>query len=160
MKNTKINSLNQIKKQVITLKKKGKVIVTTNGVYDIVHPGHVRSLNEAKNQGDVLIVGINSDKSVKKNKSSLRPINDQDFRTEVVAALEFVDLVFIFNETTPNIFLEQLKPDIHANGAKYGKDCIEKEVVEKNGGKIYLLQNFNSFSTTKIIQKIIKLYGK
>lgn len=156
----KIQSLNVVSIKVKKLKKEGKIIVTTNGSYDIVHAGHLRSLKESKDQGDILIVGINSDQSVKKYKSQNRPIINQRFRSEMIAALEFVDYVFIFDELNPIEFLKEIKPDVHTNSVDYGEDCVEREIVESNGGRIYLLQKVSDLSTTKIIKKILDVYKK
>ncbi len=156
----KINTIEQVVEITTKLKKQGKIIVTTNGSYDIIHSGHVKSLYESKKQGDVLVVGINSDNSIKKYKSKDRPIIGEKDRTETVAGLGCVDWVFIFDETTPIAFLEKIKPDIHTNGADYGEDCIERPTLEKNGGKLYLLKKYGGISTTNIIDKILSVYKK
>lgn len=141
------------------LKKRKKTIVTYNGSFDILHLGHVKSLQEAKKQGDVLIVPLNSDKSIKAYKSPKRPIIPQSQRAQMLAALSCVDYVVIFNETNPIKILDKIKPDIHCNGADYGKNCIEKDIVEKNGGKIHILKWIPSLSTSKIIKKILEAYS-
>lgn len=151
---TKIKKIDELEKIVADLKSQGKIIVTTNGCYDIFHIGHIFSLSEAKEQGDVLIVGINSDQSVKKIKSQDRPINNENDRAAVIAALEFVNYVFIFEEVDPTEFLKILKPQIHTNGVDYGYDCIEAPVVKANGGKIYLLRKYPGYSTSELIKKI------
>lgn len=158
--NPKIKTLPETVHLVKQLKKEGKTIVTNNGSYDLLHFGHVKSLQEAKQQGDVLIVGINSDSSVKKYKSKDRPIIPQTQRAEMIAALECVDYVFIFEETTPIRFINLLKPHIHTNSANYGENCIEAEAVKQNGGKLYLLQKYESISTSEIIKKILKIYTR
>lgn len=150
----KIKSLDEIILITENLKKQGKRIVTTNGSYDIIHSGHVKSLYESKDQGDILIVGLNSDKSIKEYKSKDRPIIGEKDRAEMIAGLGCVNYVFIFDETTPLDFLEKIKPDVHTNGADYGENCIEKPIINKNGGKLYLLKKYDGISTTKIIQKI------
>ena len=158
--NSKIKTREEINKIAEDLRKKGKTIVTTNGSFDMLHIGHVKFLQEAKEQGDVLMMGINSDASVKKYKSPDRPIIQQEFRAEMLAALECVDYITIFDEIDPNKFIEGIKPDIHANGTEYGEDCIEAETVKKVGGKLYLINNFGGFSTTNLIKKIIEIYEK
>ena len=156
----KIKTLDEIAVIRNRAKKAGKTVVTTNGSYDIIHSGHVRSLEESKLQGDILIVGINSDKSVRQYKSKDRPIISEKDRAIMVAGLGCVDYVFLFDETTPMAFLEKIKPDIHANGADYGVNCIERPTVEKYGGKLYILKKYSDISTSKIINKIIAVYGK
>lgn len=158
--NKKIKKLSELLKEVKKLKRQGKAIVTNNGCYDLLHYGHVRSLQEAAKQGDILIVGINSDSSVKKYKSRLRPIIPQNARAEMIAALECVDYVFIFNETTPIEFIKKIQPDIHTNGIEYGKNCIENAAVKSCGGKLHLLKKYQSLSTTRIIKKIIFISTK
>lgn len=160
MSTDKVKQLKEIVRITKDLKKQGKIIVTTNGSYDIFHAGHARSLREAKMQGDVLVVGVNSDQSVKAYKSPDRPIIGEKERAEMVAALECVDYVFVFEETTPIRFINEIKPNIHANSEDYGENCIESGTVKKNGGKIYLLKKYPGVSTTEIIEKILKIYGK
>jgi len=134
----------------------GKKIVTCNGSFDLFHYGHLVFLEYAKKQGDILVVAINSDSSIKKYKSEDRPIVPEKERSQIIAALEFVDYVHIFNETVPMPFIEAIKPDFHANGAEYGEDCIEAKAVKKCGGKIYLVPRIDGLSTTELIQKIKK----
>ena len=135
-------------------RRKGKKIVTCNGSFDLFHYGHLLFLEHAKKQGDILIVGLNSDSSIKKYKSESRPIIPEKERSQIIAALEIVDYVNIFNETVPMPFIEAVKPDFHANGAEYGEDCIEAETVKKCGGKICLVPRIGGLSTTELIQKI------
>jgi len=153
MKN-KIKTQKEIVKLVQTLKKQGKKIVTLNGSFDILHLGHIKSLQEAKPQGDILVVLLNSDQSIRNYKGSKRPIIPQKDRAQTLAALECVDYVTIFNQLTPKKILGNIKPDIHCQGKDWGKDCVEREIVEKYGGKIHLLKWSKGFSTTKLIDKI------
>jgi rfaE bifunctional protein nucleotidyltransferase chain/domain len=132
----------------------GKKIVTCNGSFDLFHCGHLLFLEYAKKQADILVVGLNSDSSIKKYKSENRPIVPEKERSQIIAALEIVDYVYIFDETVPMPFVEIVKPDFHANGAEYGEDCIEAETVKKYGGKIYLVPRIGGLSTTELIQKI------
>ncbi len=156
---SKIKPLNEIISIVQKLKKQNKKIVTTNGVFDILHPGHVQYLEEAKNRGDLLVVGVNSDESVRQNKGSKRPINDEISRISVVAALESVDYLFIFNEKYPKAWLKKIKPHFHVKADDYQIDrVIEKNVVEENGGKIILIPISKGYSTTNLIKKIVNLY--
>ena len=133
------------------LKNKKKRIVTLNGAFDILHEGHDNILTEAKHQGDVLVVGINSDASVQKNKGSERPFNSEINRARMLACFSAVDYVFVFDEETPLAFLEEIKPDVHTNGSDYGEDCIEKPIVEKYGGKIHIVELIPHVSTTKLV---------
>ncbi|MAE43365.1 D-glycero-beta-D-manno-heptose 1-phosphate adenylyltransferase [Candidatus Woesearchaeota archaeon] len=159
MENKKIKNINDLKKIVEKLKQENKKIVTTNGVFDILHIGHIRYLKEAKKLGDILIVGINSDFSVKNIKEPQRPLNNQDDRAEAMASLEVVDFVVIFNEPNPITFLQVMKPSIHVKGGDYKIDkIIEKDTVEKNNGKIILIPEIKGYSTTKFINNILDIY--
>ncbi len=156
----KIKNLDELVVICDNLKKEGKTIVTTNGTFDLFHIGHLKSLEDSKEQGDVLIVGLNSDVSVKKYKSADRPIITQQLRMEVIAGLECVDYVFSFDETTPNVFLNKLKPQVHTNFIEYGEDCVDKETVIKNGGKLYMLKKYEGYSSSILIKKICSIYCK
>lgn len=159
MKNEKIKSVDELDIISKKIKSEGKKIITTNGVFDIIHIGHIRYLQEAKRLGDILIIGVNSDNSVKRIKDSRRPINNEDDRAEVLAALECVNYVTIFNENDPINFLSVIKPDIHVKGGDYGEDeIIEKDTVNSNGGKIELLPLIGGYSTTNFIKEIVKKY--
>ncbi len=147
----KIIPRNKIKQLTENIKKQGKTIVTINGTFDILHLGHESILKEAKKQGDILIVGVNSDSSVKQNKGPERPVNNQSSRAKMIANFKEVDYVTIFDEKTPIELLELTKPNIHINGSEYGKECIEAETVEKNGGKIHIVNLTKGYSTTKLI---------
>ena len=139
------------------LKNAGRSIVTLNGSFDLLHAGHMQILFEASQQGDVLIVALNSDHSIKTYKSFNRPIISLDNRLKLIAALEFVDFITWFDETDPICFLEAIKPHIHVNGAEYGENCIESNTVKKYGGKVYLVNRLPELSTSEIIEKIKKL---
>ena len=139
--------------QVEHLKKHGKKIVTCNGVFDIIHPGHIAFLEEAKAQGDILIVAVNTDSSVKENRGPSRPINKEIDRARVLAALACTDYITLFGEKTPIPFLEKIKPDVHVNGSEYGENCIEAPTVKKNGGRIHMVKRIPGYSTTSIIEK-------
>ena len=118
-------------KLVEELKAQGKKVVFTNGCFDILHVGHLRYMNEAKRQGDVLIVGVNSDASVKRLKGESRPINNENDRAEMLSGLEAVDFTIIFSEDTPISLIEAIKPSVHVKGGDYKKDDLpETEVVE------------------------------
>ena len=150
----------EMKAKVEELKRNGKKTVFTNGVFDILHIGHLTYLEEARKLGDVLIVGVNSDASVKVNKGDKRPINNEKNRAEMLSGLKFVDYTVIFDEKTPEKLLDLLKPDIHVKGGDYKKeDLPETKIVEKNGGEVKILSFVDSFSTTDIINKIINVYS-
>ena len=161
--NFKCNLLSQrdMQKKVKQLQESGKKVVFTNGVFDILHVGHLTYLEEARELGDVLIVGVNSDRSVKTNKGDKRPINSEKNRAEMLLGLKFVDFTVIFDEKTPENLLSLLKPDIHVKGGDYKKeDLPETEIVEKNGGEVKILSFVDNISTTEIINKIIDVYSE
>ncbi|MDI6777996.1 MAG: adenylyltransferase/cytidyltransferase family protein [Patescibacteria group bacterium] len=153
----KIKSLDEILKIVEKAKKEGEKIVTTNGSFDLFHAGHVALLQRTKAKGDILIVGVNSDKSVKEyKKKSGRPIIPEKYRAEVVAAIEYVDYVFLFDDLIPNPWLDQIRPDVHANSAEYGAKCVETEVLAKYGGELYLIPKEDIPLSTSDIEAKIK----
>ena len=144
----------KISEIVTSLKAKGKKIVFTNGCFDILHAGHVRYLKEAKALGDILILGLNSDSSVKSLKGSNRPINNESDRAEVLSALEAIDYVVIFDEKTAENIVGVVKPDIYAKGGDYSIDTLpEAKIVAEHGGKTVLLQLVDGKSSTNIINK-------
>ena len=134
----------------------GQTIVFTNGVFDIIHPGHVRYLRDARALGDLLIVGINSDRSVKAlAKAPNRPINPEAERVEVLSALASVDAVVIFDEDTPRAIISALQPDILVKGADWGENAIVgRDIVEARGGRVARIAIAEGYSTTKIIERI------
>lgn len=137
------------------IRKQGKTIVTTNGCFDILHVGHVRYLEETKKFGDVLIVALNSDKSVKELKGDGRPINNELDRAEVLNGLKSVDYVVLFDEKSPAQLLSEIKPDVHTKGADYNEDTLpEAKIIKENGGRLEFIQFVQGKSTTATIQKI------
>ena len=155
--NRKIRDKYNIMELVQELRKNGKKIVFTNGCFDILHYGHVYYLSEAKKLGDVLIVGLNSDNSIKKIKGKTRPINGEAVRLAVIIALEAVDYAIVFNQETPLNLIEMIKPNTHVKGGDWkDKKIPEKKAVEKNGGRIEFIDYLNGYSTTSIIEKIKK----
>jgi rfaE bifunctional protein nucleotidyltransferase chain/domain len=137
----------------------GKTVVWTNGCFDLLHVGHIRSFRDAKALGDILIVGINSDAGVRALKGDSRPIVNQRDRAEVIAALEMVDYVTIFDESTPVAALSRLRPDIHCKGAEYAdgaKPMPERETVLGYGGQIRILPLHPGRSTTDLVERIVK----
>lgn len=138
-----------------TLKAKGKKVVATNGCFDILHVGHVRYLQKSKSFGDILVVGLNSDISVKILKGETRPINPQEDRAEVLCALACVDYVVMFDEKTPVDLLDLIKPDIYTKGGDYTLETLpEADVILKNNGKVEFIDFVEGKSTTKIIDKM------
>jgi glycerol-3-phosphate cytidylyltransferase len=137
------------------VKSQNKKIVSTNGCFDILHRGHIYYLNETAKLGNVFIVGINSDKSVKALKGDNRPLQSEDDRAYILSSLKAVDAVYIFNEPTPCEFLEIVKPDIHTKGGDYEIEKLpETKIVEKHGGKIKILKFIDGYSSSKIIEKL------
>ena len=137
-------------------RRRGRVVVFTNGVFDILHPGHVRYLRDARALGDLLIVGVNSDRSVKAlNKAPDRPIHPEHERAEVLEALAAVDAVVIFDDDTPHEIISDLQPNILVKGADWGEDAIVgRDVVEGRGGRIVRIPLAEGYSTTSIIDRI------
>ena len=134
-----------------TLRAKGKRIVTTNGSFDLLHNGHLYLLNEARQRGDVLIVGLNSDTSVRSYKGPNRPIVTERRRAEMLLALRMVDYVHIFDEPDPIAFLKELSPDVHVNSVEYGEECIESATVKRGGGTVHIVNRIPGISTSRLI---------
>lgn len=152
----KIKSIEELKAVVAGLKQQGKTVVFTNGCFDIIHVGHVRLLQEAQTFGDVLIVALNSDFSVRALKGADRPLVSEEQRAEVVAALETVDYVVIFNELDPLRIITELKPQVLVKGGDWTVDTIiGGDVVEQAGGKVVALRFVDGVSSTTIIQRIL-----
>jgi rfaE bifunctional protein nucleotidyltransferase chain/domain len=146
---------------VATLKQQGRKIVTTNGAFDILHVGHAKALQAAKALGDVLIVGLNSDSSVKQYKSDKRPVIGENDRAEMLAALSCVDYVAIFSEADPRSFLELVKPHIHTKSGDYNAEkMIETPTVRRSGGEVRIMPFVAGKSTTGIIERIREVYGQ
>ena len=155
----KIVDLDHLAGIVVDLKKQNKKIVTTNGAFDILHVGHKRALEESKSLGDILIVGVNSDVSVRQYKSDVRPIISEDDRAEMVAGFECVDYVVIFNQPDPINFLNQIKPHVHTKAGDYkAEELIEYPTLIKNGGEIMTTPLVEGKSTTGIIERILESY--
>jgi D-beta-D-heptose 7-phosphate kinase / D-beta-D-heptose 1-phosphate adenosyltransferase len=146
---------NDLKKEIKLLKKSGKTIIMTNGCFDILHMGHIRYLKEAKELGDILIVALNSDISIKNIKGIKRPINNEIPRLEVLAALEFVDIITLFNENTPIEVIKVIKPNILVKAGDYKlNEIVGSDIVKKYNGQIKLLTYYEGYSTSNAIQKI------
>ena len=159
--NRKIRSLDELKKISTRLKKEGKKVVFTNGCFDLLHIGHIKYLQKAKEFGDVLVVGVNSDNSVKKVKGPKRPLLPQEERAKILAALEYVDYVTIFSALTPEKVIEALKPNVHVKGGDYQpEDLPEARMVESYGGKVMVVNEIEHRSTTELINLILNRFAK
>jgi rfaE bifunctional protein nucleotidyltransferase chain/domain len=136
-------------------KRNGKKVVFTNGCFDLLHPGHIRSLETARALGDVLIVGVNSDESVRSLKGEGRPVIPEQERAEILASLECVDAVVVFEELTPQRVVGELLPDVLVKGGDWpGNQIVGREEVEAAGGKVVLVEVVPGYSTTEILRKI------
>jgi D-beta-D-heptose 7-phosphate kinase/D-beta-D-heptose 1-phosphate adenosyltransferase len=156
---SKIRPLGFLKKLTAYLKAHGKVTVFTNGCFDLIHYGHVKYLQDAKRKGDLLIVGVNSDRSVRRLKGKKRPLVAQADRARVIAGLESVDYVVIFNEDTPLNLIKALKPDVLVKGADWKPSAIVgADILHSYGGKTATITFVKGRSTTGLIEKIAKRY--
>lgn len=159
MPRNKLIALQKLKKHIGIARKKGKTIVFTNGCFDIIHAGHVRYLNKAKSLGDILVIGLNSDSSVRKIKGDKRPIVPQKERAEILSGLEAVDYVVLFNEPTPIKLIKTILPDILVKGADWAShEIVGADAVKAAGGKIKRVKLVQGRSTTNIIKKILELH--
>jgi D-beta-D-heptose 7-phosphate kinase/D-beta-D-heptose 1-phosphate adenosyltransferase len=137
------------------VRNRGGRVVFTNGVFDLLHPGHIRYLKDARHLGDALIVGLNSDRSVRANKGPERPITPADERAEILLALECIDVVAIFDEDTPAAIIGKVLPDILVKGADWGSDnIVGRETVEARGGRVVRMALAQGYSTTELIGKV------
>ena len=153
----KLKPLPELKREVEQLKTRAKQVVFTNGCFDILHAGHVQYLQDARDLGDLLIVAVNSDCSVRALKGPDRPVNPQAERAEVVAALEAVDYVVIFEEPDPLKVIEEIRPHILVKGGDWPvHDIVGRQVVEESGGRVLSIPLQPGVSTTRIIKRIAK----
>jgi rfaE bifunctional protein nucleotidyltransferase chain/domain len=156
---SKIIPRNELKAEVDRLKREGKKVVFTNGCFDILHAGHTRYLREARKLGDALILALNSDSSVRSIKGPMRPIVPEAERAEVVAALDSVDYVTVFDELTPLELIEYLRPDVIVKGGDWAeKDIVGAETVRKWGGRVAIMPEIEGASTTNIIDRVLQVY--
>jgi rfaE bifunctional protein nucleotidyltransferase chain/domain len=154
-------SLDEAEAFVSAERSRGRRVVFTNGVFDLLHPGHVRYLQAARAEGDVLIVAVNSDRSVRANKGPSRPIIPERERAEVLEALGAVDAVVIFDEETPQAIIDRLRPDVLVKGADWASDAIVgRETVEAHGGKVVRVPIEAGWSTSAIIEKAKATTGR
>ena len=156
----KIRSAESLKRLRADLRRRGRIVVFTNGCFDLIHGGHVHLFHEAKAQGDVLIVALNSDASIKRLKGPSRPIFPLSERMEVLAALEDIDYVTWFEEDTPRKIIASLLPDVLVKGGDWGPgEIVGAEEVEAAGGRVYRVRYLRGHSSTNIIEKIRKSFA-
>ncbi|OPY89735.1 MAG: Bifunctional protein HldE [Syntrophus sp. PtaU1.Bin208] len=157
----KILNWENLKKAVDELRRQGKKIAFTNGCFDILHVGHTRYLRQARERGDVLVLALNSDVSVRKIKGEKRPLIPQGERADLLSCLEFVDYVTIFDETTPLKLILYLKPDVLIKGGDWAEDqVVGREEVKTWGGSVAIIPEIPGASTTNIVDKILTVYGE
>ena len=160
MKNSKIKTLSELKKISKKLRKSAKKIVFTNGCFDLLHLGHIYYLEKAKKKGDILVVALNSDSSVRRIKGNKRPILPETDRARIIAALEFVDYVVIFNEATPLRLIKTLKPDVLIKGRDWKiNQIVGRDVVRSLGGRVATIPFAKGRSTKLIIKKIVRRFS-
>jgi len=158
MMSEKIKSRREIVRLVKSLKDKGKTIVFTNGCFDILHKGHIFYLKKAKDYGDVLVVGLNTDSSIRKIKGDSRPINNQRDRAYVLAAVEYVDFITFFSQTTPLNLIKEIKPDVLVKGGDWkAEEIVGGSFVRRYGGKVISLPYIGNYSTSKLICRIKRI---
>ena len=151
----KIKPVSEIRREVLKLKRSLQKVVMTNGCFDLIHPGHVRYLNQARNHGDLLLVALNSDATVRHLKGAGRPILSEEDRCEIVAALECVDLVTVFQEETPARLIQDLLPDVLVKGGDWPLDqIVGRAEVEAAGGEVISIPFEEGYSTTSLIEQI------
>ncbi|MEM7828584.1 MAG: D-glycero-beta-D-manno-heptose 1-phosphate adenylyltransferase [Candidatus Aenigmatarchaeota archaeon] len=157
----KIKSLDELKMIRERLKMEGKKLVFTNGCFDLIHIGHIRYLKMAKQFGDLLVVAINSDSSVRKIKGIKRPVIPQDERAEIIASLEFVDFVTVFDEPDPYNLIKELRPDFLIKGGDWKpEEIVGSDIVKAYGGSVISLPYLEGHSTSQIIERIVSLYSE
>lgn len=156
--NAPLLSLDQAAAWAAQQRARGRILVFTNGVYDLVHPGHVEYLRAARAEGDLLIVAVNSDRSVRANKGPARPILPERERAELISALSCVDAVLIFDAETPADVIQAIQPDVLVKGADWAHDAIVgRDVVEARGGRVVRMTMVPGFSTSAIVERMKRL---
>jgi len=156
----KIFTKERLKEKLNGLRQAGKTIVFTNGCFDILHVGHVRYLGEAKKLGDILVLALNSDVSVRAIKGEKRPLVPEDERADIMAALEYIDYVILFDDPTPQQLVEYLQPDILVKGGDWEAGAIAgADFVKAAGGRVITIPLTEGRSTTNIVEKILQVYG-
>ncbi len=159
MNSGRILSRDELLKTAVKLKAEGKTLVFTNGCFDLLHPGHIRYLEKARALGDALIVGLNSDRSVKQLKGPTRPIFPEAERAEILAALESVDYVTVFDEATPQELIASLAPHVLVKGGDWGaNEIVGRKEVEAAGGRVVSIEHHAGHSTSDLVETITKNY--
>ncbi len=148
-----------LSQKIEQIRREGLSIATLNGSFDLLHAGHLEIIHQASLQADILIIGLNTDASIQSYKNPLRPIIPLEYRKQMMAALEYVDYVTWFSETDPREMLKVIRPDVHVNGAEYGENCIEAEVVKEGGGRLHIVSLVPGLSTSQIVKKISYICG-
>jgi len=155
----KILALNALKQKILRLKSQRKKVVFTNGCFDLLHWGHIKYLQDAANKGDLLVVGVNSDSSVKRLKGKNRPLVNEKDRLRMIAGLECVDYVVLFKEDTPLKIIKLLKPDVLVKGADWNKNnMVGRDIVLSNGGSVSTIKFVRGYSTSHLIKKIAERF--
>ena len=145
----------ELAERLSALRAQKKTIVFTNGCFDLLHPGHIHQLREAKKLGDFLIVGLNSDASVRRLKGEGRPLLSADARRELLLAIRYVDAVIVFDEDTPEVLIREVQPDVLAKGAEYTEeDIVGAEFVQSYGGRVVRIPMLTGYSTTDLIARV------
>ena len=152
----KLVHIDKIAALMKSLKKKGKSVVFTNGCFDLIHPGHIKLLKQAGKYGDILFLGINSDKSIKQIKGPSRPVMKEKERITVLSAIEYIDFITVFNEPTPINLIKKIRPDALVKGSDWPKsEIVGKEFVESYGGKVFTIELKPGISTSSLIKRIL-----
>ena len=146
----------RIEEEIARVRQGGKMLATLNGSFDLLHAGHLEILFQASKQADILLVLLNTDQSIQQYKNPLRPIISLADRLKMMAALAMVDYVTWFAQTDPRALLLRIRPDVHVNGAEYGENCIEADVVKSGGGRLHIVSLAPGLSTSTIINKIVQ----
>ena len=153
---SKIYNLDELKNKILCWQKENKKIVFTNGCFDIIHRGHVDYLAKAKDLGDILIIGLNTDSSVRNIKGITRPIQDEESRAIILASMQFVDAIVFFSDPTPSSLIKEIVPDVLVKGADYKKeDIVGYDIVTAKGGQIITIEFLEGYSTSNIERKIL-----
>jgi rfaE bifunctional protein nucleotidyltransferase chain/domain len=155
----KSKSLEELVALAAEARRNGKTVVFTNGCFDVLHRGHVHILRHAKAAGDLLVVALNSDASVRQIKGNGRPVLSEIDRTELIGAMEMVDYVIVFDESDPTRLIAAIQPDVLVKGGDWEDNVVGSELVEKNGGRVVVVPYLEGFSTSKIIERISKTNG-
>jgi D-beta-D-heptose 7-phosphate kinase/D-beta-D-heptose 1-phosphate adenosyltransferase len=159
LSNNKILTLKELKSVLNFLRNEGKKVVFTNGCFDILHTGHIKYLEKAREYGDLLVLGLNDDHSVRRLKGPKRPLIAQDERAHILAALHCIDYIVLFSELTPENLIKEIKPDILVKGGDYRpEEVVGKKIVESYGGRVEIVPFVEGYSTTDIVKKIVEKY--